>query len=239
MTHHFGERWVQPSKMGFINPVADPLTSHMQLCSQTHYKNSMVLEEKSIIFHSRCTGLAIHGCQFLQMKEPCNSECPCTALVRTPINCLTSHTVSAHHHEVFLHLTPEEWYPNTLGHYLKFFPCLSNYLSTLPQQAQTCSQQLKCHRNALIKPAWKVLLLHFKLLLVPNCIKICKPTHSPTRVFSITTYHHQQCVALLAPHLALLFTDRVTFVTFYKLFLQSMQKLTKWWLSGDFPKNSH
>lgn len=188
------------------------------------------------------------------MHWACNSWLPIlanegTMQLRVSMHCswknsdklyrLTSHTVSAHHHEVFLHLTPEEWYPNTLGHYLKFFPCLSNYLSTLPQQAQTCSQQLKCHRNALIKPAWKVLLLHFKLLLVPNCIKICKPTHSPTRVFSITTYHHQQFVAFLAPHLALLFTDRVTFVTFYKLFLQSMQKLTKWWLSGDFPKNSH
>lgn len=77
---------------------------------------------------------------------------------------------------------------------------------------------------------------------MPNWIKICKPTHWPTRVFLIITYH-QQFVALLAPHLALSFTDQsfcVTFVTlFCKLFPQSMQKLTKWWLSGDFPKNSH
>lgn len=73
MTHQFGERWVQPSKMGSINPGADPLTSHMQFCSQPHNKNSMVLEEKGLFFIPD-TGLTICGCQFLQMKEPCNSK---------------------------------------------------------------------------------------------------------------------------------------------------------------------
>lgn len=175
MTHQFGERWVQPSKMGSITPGADPLTSHMQLSSQPHNKNSMVLEEK-VLF---CIPGAL-GLQFMVANSHANHASQRVSVHHSwkdcdKWDCLTSHTVSAHHHQAFLHLPPEEWYPNTLGHYLKFLPCLSNYLSTFPQQAQTCSEQLKCRRNALITPAWEVLLLHFKLLVVPNCIQICKP----------------------------------------------------------------